>query len=631
LAFSTDKNAMMQHPHAQFFTISEAERRTDRLFVVLLWAHFAASLLLSLWYQTWPQALAIGLPAALVVTVLARLRPGSVLVRCAVGVALMIFSALFVQQTHGLTEAHFHVFCALAFLLAYRDWRAILAGTVTIAVHHAAFTLLQTLHLPVYIYTSDTVGVWMLTVIHAGFVVFESGLLIVLAVQMRREWQQAEELARLTQVLATGRLTGDDLTVRLDWPATSPLAATTEAVDSLLERLRSRIDSAKGEIAQIEADARLAAHETGDIKQGSEFVQGAITQVAQGAAEQARQTASSAAEIDAAADMARRLAGETRAQAQLIQEMAHSVEALRAQTLQVAAASAEQAAASEEAHSAATQGAETVRAASEATQAAVQAVSLKAEHLSERSGEIGAFAETISHIASQTNLLALNAAIEAARAGEHGLGFAVVAEEVRKLADHSATAAREIGALITLVQQEIAGVLTLTESKKSGDSGASSEFARVTAMTGAVAAAGEQTAALADRIRALAAENQAGAAEIGEAGQSLADQISRLHDQIQRHDHSATLLADQALSVQSGMTQIAAITEENSAAAQEVNGQITRQFEALARLARLTEQVAGSAEQVCDSLNRFQTQPGTAHEWNDSSDTADAPKWRQAA
>ena len=511
LAFLTDKNAMMQHSHAQFFTISEAERRTDRLFVVLLWAHFAASLLLSLWYQTWPQALAIGLPAAAIVTVLARLRPGSVLVRCAVGVALMIFSALFVQQTHGLTEAHFHVFCALAFLLAYRDWRAILAGTVTITVHHAAFTLLQTLHLPVYIYTSDAVGVWPLTVIHAGFVVFESGMLIGVAVQMRREWRQAEDLTRLTQVLATGRLTGDDLTVRLDWPADSPLAATTEAVDRLLERLRSRIDSAKVEVARIESDARLAAHETGDIKQSSEFVQGAITQVAQGAAEQARQTATSAAEIDSAAEMARRLAGETRAQAQLIQEMAQSVEVLRAQTVQVAAASAEQAAASEEAHSAATQGAETVRAASAATQNAVQAVSLKAEHLSERSGEIGAFAETISHIASQTNLLALNAAIEAARAGEHGKGFAVVAEEVRKLADHSASAAREIGTLITLVQQEIAGVLALTQSKKSGRSGAASEFARVTAMTSAVAVSGEQTAALADRIRALAAENQAGA------------------------------------------------------------------------------------------------------------------------
>ena len=89
----------------------EFYQQADRFFLGVTSALFGVSLLLANWYNTWTEALVIGLPAVLVPYLVSKLSPGSRLSRIAYAAALMILTGLHIHQAHGLLEMHFGIFC----------------------------------------------------------------------------------------------------------------------------------------------------------------------------------------------------------------------------------------------------------------------------------------------------------------------------------------------------------------------------------------------------------------------------------------------------------------------------------------------------------------------------------------
>jgi methyl-accepting chemotaxis protein len=205
--------------------------------------------------------------------------------------------------------------------------------------------------------------------------------------------------------------------------------------------------------------------------------------------------------------------------------------------------------------------------------AKVGASAAKVRLMGQHSEQIGAIVETIDDIASQTNLLALNAAIEAARAGEHGKGFAVVADEVRKLAEKSATATKEIAGLIRGIQATV----------------------------------GEAVSAMDDGAR----EVELGVAQANESGQALAaiqSAADAVSQQVREIAEAAERMSASSGELAGAMEAVSAVVEENTAATEEMAAGSSEVTQSIQHIAEVSDQSSSAVQQVTVSVDQMTAQ-----------------------
>jgi methyl-accepting chemotaxis protein len=540
--------------------LTDEQVRADGVLSKLLLAHLPFAVAVAAVHGYWVLAIVAGSILSFIPWLVVRARPGTLASRLTVTAAFAGYSALLIQETHGMTEMHFHIFAWLAFLLLYRDWRAPAFGGLLVAVHHVAFHFLQAAGAAVWVFPhrwGNLHGIEMVG-IHAGFVVFEVVVLIYISLALVRETRDQAELMILQEhdhanmlVLAQG-LESRDLSIGTDGGNADDSAAIGTLRQGIghvadlvraIERTAAGVASASLQMVDTTVEAGKAsagvAESLGQMSAGAQRQVDAVNSARESAGRVGEAVASSAESTRRTAEAARR-----------VQEAA------------------------EQGVSAATEATAAAHAVSETSAQASQAIG----ELAAKSEHIGAIVRTITGIAEQTNLLALNAAIEAARAGDSGRGFAVVAEEVRKLADESQQAAAAITHIVQEIQAETRLAVSVVEdgAKRTGES----------------AATADQTRIAFERIGEAIVEMTQQSDDISRATQQIADGAERMRDEMES-------VAEVAQQASSATEHASAATQQTSASTQEV--------------AASAEMLARSAQELQELVGAFSLGDPTAH------------------
>lgn len=398
---------------------------------------------------------------------------------------------------------------------------------------------------------------------------------------------------------ATSRVADGDLAV--DVKPRSDRDVLGHAHARLIAKQRDLIGKSKAAAANVAEASKQLTKASEQTAQATQQITATIQSMARGASEQSsslQQTAQSMEQLTAAINQ---IAAGAQVQAKGIEEATSIVKEVSVAITEV---SANAEAGSESWGATATSAAEGARKTHETVEGmvkikkAMDQVSIKVSDLGGRSQEIGKIVATIDDIAAQTNLLALNAAIEAARAGEQGRGFAVVADEVRKLAERSSMATKEIASLVGGIQASLRdAVNAMQQGSKDVETGyllAADAGASLDAILERSQTVGKQV----ERISTAAKQLNAFSSEMVEA-------IDRINRVVEQNAAATEQMTENSRAVSGSVGSSATIAEDNSAAAQEVSASVEEMSAQVEQTLAAAQSLTDMSEEMEQSVSVF--------------------------
>jgi methyl-accepting chemotaxis protein len=236
------------------------------------------------------------------------------------------------------------------------------------------------------------------------------------------------------------------------------------------------------------------------------------------------------------------------------------------------------------------------------------------QNLDHASRQIGEILGLIEEIADQTNLLALNAAIEAARAGEHGRGFAVVADEVRKLAENSASSTKQIGQLVADIQRRTTAVLERTARANNLVQSNAESARNVTQMIETISKRVTEVAQLVSEISIATTEQARASEELAKASEQMGAMTHEAAATMREQTITSNQILESVSEIEQRTAQVARASNEQQAAIEALGSRIQRtsdlgvkNSEAIGAMASSADEVYNQATSLREMVGQFRT------------------------